>query len=113
MISGNTLIEMFYESVKHKYPDVSLLQMQEACRSAFIFLRRAMSLKTLPKIRFMYLGIFQVKAGKARACYKALDSQLERGKIVPSRHKELKEMLKDYRLLNPTKREKKDGHQEF
>jgi len=59
------LIENFYETIKNKYPDLTLDDVGRICSSPFHFANRAITSALLPIIRFKYLGVFSVKRNKA------------------------------------------------
>lgn len=63
MIQPDELIGRFFETIKDKYPNITLEEVNIICRTPFIFLRDQMKKSTLPSIRFRYWGIFKVKKG--------------------------------------------------
>lgn len=65
-ISAKNLVERFYEEVaKDKYPNFTKTQIIACCFIPFKYMRKAISSRMTPEIRFKFLGEFIASPNKA------------------------------------------------
>lgn len=78
-IESKDLVEDFVEYLRSNHPEydrLTKLQLGQACRFFFSFLKASMKREDLPPIRVRHFGLFQVKPGKALAALRAHEKGL-------------------------------------
>lgn len=71
------LMSEYFESIKEKYPDLTLEQVKEICPAPFEFLRKEIESGELPVIRLKYFGTFLVYEKRARSILERMKIQFQ------------------------------------
>lgn len=104
-----TLVEKFYETIKHDYPELDVNDVGRICYSALLFVNRAMTLPHMPSIRLKYIGTFGVKKGMAIAAKIKYENMYKAGKINKNVYES--ELLKLNHVIN--RHESKEELEEY
>ena len=90
------LIEEFYETEKHSYPNLSINEFRNICNSPFKFTKQVINRGTLRNIRFQYFGVFEVMPSRVKYSLKTLTENFKSNKITEDRYNKRKEILEAY-----------------
>lgn len=80
-LSNAELLEEFYKEIKDKHPDVSYEQVKEVCFGPWRYLKQIMQYGKLESVRFMYLGVFQVRPARAKYVFEMNKNNFKKGTI--------------------------------
>lgn len=104
------IISDFYDTIKDRYPNVSLKQILEVCRAPFGFIKQAMQMFDLPEIRIKYLGVFKVEPYWAKTLLNKI--RISNEKNPNERKEQLINSLTEYLVRNPAPIYQKNKKQE-
>lgn len=96
IINSNELIEEFFSEVKEQYPNITLEELQSICSSPWLFLRDEMNSGRLTKVKFKYLGTFQVYPKRVAYILSLLDKRLEEKKITQKHYDTTKKIYEEF-----------------
>ena len=91
-IDVEKLIKGYHETIKDKYPDLTLDELTVMCKAPFKFLKQSWKNLLLPTIRFMYFGTFVVYKGRNAFIDRSLDRGLSMGTMTQERIEKLKQI---------------------
>lgn len=89
-IETDELIKLYYEEVKHLYPNIDLEHFTQICKNHFRFIASLMEKDDLPSIKVKYLGRFQVTSGRVANMIRDLDIKLKFNGIKEEDYKVLR-----------------------
>jgi len=89
-------IEEYYNEVKDLYPDITLAQFSDICRTPFKFVKQVISSGTLENIRLQYFGVFEVSDSRVKYNRKILEENFKKGIISEDRYIKKKKILDNY-----------------
>lgn len=95
-IQVDKLIKEFYTSIKEKYPDLTLDEVEVMCKQFFYYIRSCMQDDSMPLIHIKYLGKFIVYPGKVRTLLKNQITALNRGTITQEQFEERSKTFINY-----------------
>jgi hypothetical protein len=98
------LVEEYYESIKDKYPNLTLKQCNEIVSASFIEARKGIESGEFPTIRLKYFGTFVAYPKRVASILKGYEVMFKEHRITPFNFFKKKEMLEKY--LNKFKDEK-------
>ena len=90
------LVEEFYETEKHSYPNLHLTEFKLICNSPFKFVKEIINRGTLKNIRFQYFGVFEVMPSRVKYSLKTLEDNFKKNKITEERYNKRKNILENY-----------------
>lgn len=98
MDSNLTNIEEFYNEMKEYYPDLTLSDFNEICRTPFKYVKQVMSSGELKDIRLQYFGVFEVSPSRVKYNKKILKKNFEKGIVSENRYNKKMNILNNYEV---------------
>lgn len=95
-MSPNDLIEKFYKTTRDKYPNLTLEQYKEICKSPFNLIKETMKEGKLEDIRLQYFGVFKVFPARVKGMKNIITTRLRMGKMSKPEFDGVNDMLTSY-----------------
>lgn len=107
IVETDKLIKDYFNTIKEKYPDLTLEELTIIVKAPFSFMRKCMKQVNLPTIRFQYLGIFTVYNGSLTN-FNPTDLLKRKGTRVQEKFDKFTAML-NYRQTNQNAHDKQSN----
>lgn len=95
-LDAEILARQYYETVQHKYPDISFEEFKKICYNPFNYVKQEMASGELPVIRLKYFGTFLVYPKRALSMLNNMKQRFKFGKIGKNEFFKKKEMIETF-----------------
>lgn len=109
---SDELIAEFTSLIRERFPEVSVEQVYNICRSPFKLIASEMKSGRLRSVRIKYLGTFSVFPGRVKGIYKKIQILHSQGKASDERLAQAKKRMDDYFSNYITHRTKYEDYEE-
>lgn len=97
LIEQDRAIELYWEKVKHLYPDMKYRDFHFICKYPSIFIKACIkNTNFLPVIHIKYLGKFRIFPARIKKCLLEQEDMLSRGILTQAEYEHNQKFLHDY-----------------